>query len=471
MRSVWLILGLAACAGDSFPDAVERPAAYQPPPGVAGMELVGPPVALEGGSARWVARAPDLAVGDRVVLGWGGSEAPGVCPYRRLVGGHLCIDIAGPARVLQEVVAIADPDNPGSGMAVFDVTLPVTTRDRVFLQAISLKGLDSATSQVLEVSLPDLPPCPGTELTAPSTQAEVDSYRGCTELDQVVIVRNNLLTSVDLPVLTTVTGRVQFTSLGNVPHIDLPSLRSVGTTDSHSFLMFSSSSLTRFSAPLLETVTGDLRVSSNSVMTELNFDSLRSTGPIFMIQQDNALTHISLPNLRSAGQLSIRDMGRLDSVSVPRLESAGFEFRDNTFGGDAVSIPMSDSTSADIFIDSNTGAFRMDFPELIDAGSIDVQDNPGLLELSMPTMQTATVAGVQRNDALTSLDLGTLQTIANGFVISDHPVLDTVDLDALSSVTLTMRLENNPSWCVDPATDWNAIGQGSVIIAGNLCNP
>lgn len=162
MRCLWISLVLAAaCAPQSGWELEERPVAYQPPPGVGGLTLSGPSQVAPGETYTWRASAPDLPVGLRVHMGWGGEIGAGPCPFRGQVGGWLCMDIRNPARHLTSTTVVDDPEVPGGGLALFEFPVPQTSLDQVHLQVISLDGLDSATSNVWTVNFlePDVPLC------------------------------------------------------------------------------------------------------------------------------------------------------------------------------------------------------------------------------------------------------------------------------------------------------------------------
>lgn len=154
MRWATLVLLLAGCAAEEPDwDRSARPAGYAAAPGVGGMVLSGPTVVAPRDPHTWTVTAPDLEIGDRVEIAWGGQQAPGPCPYRRLVGGSLCMDISNPVHHSGRTTAVEDPAVPGAAIAVFDMVVPGTRRNEVHLQAIRVKGVDSATTQPLPVTI------------------------------------------------------------------------------------------------------------------------------------------------------------------------------------------------------------------------------------------------------------------------------------------------------------------------------
>jgi hypothetical protein len=122
MSKLWLCLLLAACAEvDVLPrDAVAPPT----------LTMTGPEAALPGAVATWVVEGGGLAVGDRVLLTLGRTQAPGPCPA--FAGGTICFDIDDNLRVLLRTDAVAGPQGP---RAVFARAVPSGGTGEVYLQA------------------------------------------------------------------------------------------------------------------------------------------------------------------------------------------------------------------------------------------------------------------------------------------------------------------------------------------------
>lgn len=158
MNKSLMLVVLLGCTPDSDWVLLERPADYSPPPGTGGAVIEGPTAVMVGSTYTWTVTAPDIVPGARVDLAWGGEEGPGPCPYRRLVGGSLCMDVANPAHHMGWTTAVAHPTIAGQGVAVLQRTVPLTTRDRVYLQGITLAGPFSATTQAHPVDIVDCDP-------------------------------------------------------------------------------------------------------------------------------------------------------------------------------------------------------------------------------------------------------------------------------------------------------------------------
>lgn len=146
MRTTVSCLSLTLLFACGAPVSVLPDAQLAPTPN--GLLLSGPTEVIQGEPARWTITGPDITTGQSVFLAWGGQQTPGAgrCPFRGLIGSELCLDIHSP--VYRVAGSVSD-----SGAATFDVVVPMTTRQAVYLQAISLDGPDSATSNVLDVDL------------------------------------------------------------------------------------------------------------------------------------------------------------------------------------------------------------------------------------------------------------------------------------------------------------------------------
>jgi hypothetical protein len=121
-----------------------------PPPGAGGLTLNGPAAVEEGEVAVWTVDALDLEDGVEVYLGWAPQQGPGRCPFTSQTGGTPCLDITNTARLL----ATSTASNLGmGGLATFTLTVPRTPLDTAYLQAFSLDGSLSATSNVLEIEV------------------------------------------------------------------------------------------------------------------------------------------------------------------------------------------------------------------------------------------------------------------------------------------------------------------------------
>jgi hypothetical protein len=143
VRTSILVLLASACTatwGEPW-EGPPSPGAQQPPP--PGVDLEGPTNVQLGETHTWTVSGTAIADGDRVDIGWGGAITGGPCP---LNAGGECLDIASPARRLASTTV-------SGGVASFELTVPVTSRDRIYLQALLFDGGDSQRSDALEVSL------------------------------------------------------------------------------------------------------------------------------------------------------------------------------------------------------------------------------------------------------------------------------------------------------------------------------
>ncbi len=73
---------------------------------------------------------------------------------------------------------------------------------------------------------------------------------------------------------------------------------------------------------------GNITINDNVALTSISLPELASAGDVF-IQNNVTLTGISLPVLASAGDITIRSNPALASLSLPMLASASVVISDN----------------------------------------------------------------------------------------------------------------------------------------------
>lgn len=476
MKKLFVCCLLAACAPSEFEDVVERPADYVPPPGVGGMVLTGPTSARPHDRFVWEVRADDLRIGDRLTLGWGGQQGPGPCPYRQQVGGTLCVDITNPARPAQTVTAVQDPLDPNGAVAIFDLIVPGTNRSTIHLQALSIKGPASATSNVLTVDLSAPPPCPSSNLIFPADQATADSFRGCTSLDNVIIRNSANITRLDLPLLETVSTNFEVTNSA-ITELVLPRLTGSGSSTSNNVLIHDNALLTTFSAPEYVAAAGFVEFQRNDLLTQVDLRSLQSTGFTLTFRDNLALPRISVPSLQSTGSLlSIQGHPVLEELYVPQFTTGGLQLRDNTFvaGGDIV-LNLQGGTTQGLNILENVGLTSMTFPSLTSYVGLNFNNNADLASISFPVLTILPTGGVSINDnpLLQTVDLDALEQVSTNQVnVQNNDVLSTLDFASIMAIGANARFNNNPAWCVPyTSTFWDGITTTFYTASGNLCNP
>jgi len=119
-----------------------------------------------------------------------------------------------------------------------------------------------------------------------TNSAEMDAFvaRGCTSVTGTLSIADTDLTSVSLPVLTTVGGYVSVSY---------------------------NSALATFSLPALTAVGGDLEVGSNALLTSFGLPVLTTVGGRLFASFNAALATFSLPALSTVYSLWIRNNAQL----------------------------------------------------------------------------------------------------------------------------------------------------------------
>jgi hypothetical protein len=157
-------------------------------------------------------------------------------------------------------------------------------------------------------------------------------------------------------------------------------------------------SLHSLSLPALERVEHDFMVSHLSELSSFDATSLSEVGGYVRFYQLGAMTTLSgLPQLSSAGNVSIHSSGSVEVVELPSLEQV--------------------EEDLDVTYNDVLEAFRA--PKLQRVANLRVYRNDALTELSLPAMEI--VEGnieMDRDLMLEDLDLSTLREVVGGVYVS-----------------------------------------------------
>jgi hypothetical protein len=196
------------------------------------------------------------------------------------------------------------------------------------------------------------------------------------------IVDSAALSTVSLPVLTTVQGDV---SLAPLDTVDLPQLVTVGGD-----LSLGGTSV---SLPALESVGGTLGVMSAAIPA-LSLPELASIGGDLWISQDGSLASLSLPALADAGGLVLLQwLPALGALDLGALATAGA-------GLNVV----------------RTGLTQLELPALLTVG---------------PSPFLGSTFAIEENAELASISAPQLTSVAGGFRVVDNAKLPQCEAEAL----------------------------------------
>lgn len=370
------LLALSACHESM--DGAQLPSDHQPPPGEMGITLSGPTAVQIGSTYRWAVRDVDLDVGDRVHLGWGSLNAPGFCPHQQLVGGHLCVEIArvgARAQHLAGTNAVVDPLDPTRAVAFFDVLVPNTTLDHVFLQAVLVDGPASATSNVLRVDIPTFPPCPDTFAIIDSP-ADVEAYAGCTTLSQIRVETPSVpVTELEFPVLHTMNGNIIIGLTGDsgLVRARFPQLQ----TSTGNIYVGPSDSLQELYAPKL-TDLRQLTLSGGADIHTLELPQLTTAEDVSLVAIDH-LPVLYLPSLTTVTDTLTYVSSNIPRVGLPALTTVGGNLNiTNNVLATQIDLPLLESVGGEFLVANSDALDTLETPVLTSTGSVRLFENPAL---------------------------------------------------------------------------------------------
>ena len=155
------------------------------------------------------------------------------------------------------------------------------------------------------------------------------------------------LTSINLPLLTTISGSSAFSSCYSLTSINLPTL----TTISGYNAFYGCYSLTSINLPLLTTISGSSAFSSCSSLTSINLPALtRISGSAF--SNCNSLTSINLPLLTTINGGAFSNCDSLTSINLPLLTTInGNNVFSNCYSLTSINLPAltTISSSSSVF--------------------------------------------------------------------------------------------------------------------------
>jgi hypothetical protein len=173
----------------------------------------------------------------------------------------------------------------------------------------------------------------------------------------VWITNNGEMAAFAAQACTSVTGNLALEGT-DLTSVNLPLLTTVGA------LIVSNTALTNFSLPALTTV-GDLSVFGNAALTTFSLPALTTGGGTLEVAGNAALTSLGLPALTSVFILYVTGNSALASSSLPALTTV----------------------SGYMYVAHNTALTSLTLPALTTAASVDLSGNAGLVTVNVPALK------------------------------------------------------------------------------------
>lgn len=261
-------------------------------------------------------------------------------------------------------------------------------------------------------------------------QADVDALRDVCIIDGDLLMAGTPVTSLDLPELATVTGRIYLQQNYALTEVDLPSLESLATANDENagFVAVQNDTLVSVRLPSLGSTDRRIESYENPVLTELDLTSLSSADGVTLTGA--ALSRLDLPAF-TTGDLALSSNGELEEVSAPQWGAGGLlvEYCDALA---ELSFP-SLATGRGLVLRGNQSLTLVGVPALESTSEwLVVVDQASLEELSFPALTTTDWVEVRTNEALVSVDFPLLETITAGWLeITANPSLEELSLPTL----------------------------------------
>jgi hypothetical protein len=154
-----------------------------------------------------------------------------------------------------------------------------------------------------------------------------------TVIDATISVEGaQLLTTVELGTLESVSGSIRMGGNANLVSIAMPLLASAETIDVGGVNVAGNPLLRSLTLPSLQNLSGDLNLQGNQGLEELDVSSLSAIGGFFYIGSTgigsfNVLTTLSFPVLTTVGgHFFVQYLEELTTLEIPLLESTGSYF-------------------------------------------------------------------------------------------------------------------------------------------------
>ncbi|KAI5287082.1 hypothetical protein KEM52_001766, partial [Ascosphaera acerosa] len=219
----------------------------------------------------------------------------------------------------------------------------------------------------------------------------------------------------ELTSLTQMTN-LEMSALEKVGSIDfeaLPALQTLGFTKgvkSAGKLLITNTGLTSLSGISLETV-GSIDVNNNNKLAEINVNEIKNITGLASFSANNKRLEIIFPNLRSAQNMTFRNLSRVELPSLKKTDGL-LGFYSNSFS--SLSAPNLTSTG-DLVFTSNPQLTNMSLPKLTKVDGVYQVANNTKLHSITGVNSLETVNAIDFAGNFTKVDLPKLKSVAGDF--------------------------------------------------------
>ncbi|KAF2143719.1 uncharacterized protein K452DRAFT_357347 [Aplosporella prunicola CBS 121167] len=171
----------------------------------------------------------------------------------------------------------------------------------------------------------------------------------------------------------------------------------------------------------------DLLISDNSYFKDITFPTTNITG-LLSIQDNAELAKFSFPELISASDIALRDLG---NISMPVLTTIQNNLNITRFGGAEISLPHLASVGPLLAISDCPNLSKISLPELWSTrGDFEISGNPKIASLSFPKFSEAGM-NIRFQGNFSSVDLPNLSSVQGDVNLISDKTLNCSDLLAM----------------------------------------
>ncbi|KAI9367546.1 GPI-anchored cell wall organization protein-domain-containing protein [Aspergillus egyptiacus] len=298
------------------------------------------------------------------------------------------------------------------------------------------------------------------------SQSDLDGYNSCKTLDGDVEIADSLSGSVVINGVQRIKGALSCNGGANITSFSAPSLETVDDA----FHLEGLTSLTSLDAPELTSV-GEIDFTAlpilqnlgftkgvtkagsvsivNTGLTSLNGISLNAVGS-FIITDNTQLETVDVNNLKNATNL-INFAGNYDKLEIS-LPNLGTGTNLTIRNVSSVSIPSLTKLEGQLGFWGNSFS-SLSAPNLTETGDLVFEDNASLRNLSLPQLETVNGGFlITRNDELSAISFPKLATVTGAIDFSG--AFDKATLPSLKNVRGGFNMQSTGNFSCEDFDNW-----------------
>ncbi|KAL2867879.1 GPI-anchored protein Ecm33 [Aspergillus lucknowensis] len=298
------------------------------------------------------------------------------------------------------------------------------------------------------------------------SQSDLDKYNTCETLEGDVELDKGLVDAVTINGVQRIKGALTSNGADNITQLSAPSLETIDKT----FHLQGLTRLTALDFPEINSV-GELDFEAIPILQSLGFTKgITNAGGVSIV--NTGLTSLDGISLNSVGRFIITDNTALETVDVNNLKNAtnlinfAGNYKDleislpNLASGtnltirnvSTVSVPSLEKLEGQLGFWGNTFS-SLSAPNLTEAGDLVFEDNARLSNISLPALETVNGGFlITRNDELNSIVFPKLATVTGAIDFSG--AFDKASLPALKNVRGGFNMQSTGNFSCETFNSW-----------------